>query len=85
MGIIGEWGEQHDPDLSTYWAPHDEPDHVCQQNVGARHGESSGRAFTKAFKNKKVMVRYAYESKDYAFGIYTGLLEPARRRGQWLC
>ena len=29
-----------------------------------------GDAFAKAFKNKKVMVRYAYEFKDYEFGIY---------------
>ena len=31
MGIIGEWGEHHDPDLSTYWAPHDEPEHVANR------------------------------------------------------
>ncbi len=29
-----------------------------------------GDAFTAAFKNKKVMVRYAYDFKDYEFGIY---------------
>ena len=34
------------------------------------HGKDPGDAFAKAFKNKKVMVRYAYEFKDYEFGIY---------------
>lgn len=29
-----------------------------------------GDAFTAAFKNKKVMVRYAYDFKDYEFGYY---------------
>ena len=29
MGIIGEWGEHHDPDLSTVYPPHDEPRHVA--------------------------------------------------------
>lgn len=70
MGIIGEWGEQHDPDLSTYWAPHDEPDHVANRTWIPGMEKVLGDAFTKVFKNKKVMVRYAYEFKDYAFGIY---------------
>lgn len=70
MGIIGEWGEHHDPDLSTYWAPHDEPDHVANRTWIPGMEKILGDAFTKAFKNKKVMVRYAYEFKDYEFGIY---------------
>lgn len=70
MGIIGEWGEHHDPDLSTYWAPHDEPDHVVNRTWIPGMEKVLGDAFTKAFKNKKVMVRYAYEFKDYEFGIY---------------
>lgn len=41
MGIIGEWGEHHDPDLSTYWPPHDEPDHVVNRTwipeIGRAH------------------------------------------------
>ena len=28
MGIIGEFGEHHDPDITTVWAPHDQPNHV---------------------------------------------------------
>lgn len=70
MGIIGEWGEHHDPDLSTYWPPHDEPEHVANRTWIPGMEKVLGDAFTKAFKNKKVMVRYAYEFKDYEFGIY---------------
>jgi len=70
MGIIGEWGEQHDPDLSTYWPPHDEPEHVVNRTWIPGMEKILGDAFTKAFKHKKVMVRYAYEFKDYTFGIY---------------
>lgn len=70
MGIIGEWGEHHDPDLSTYWPPHDEPKHVANRTWIPGMEKVLGDAFTKAFKNKKVMVRYAYEFKDYEFGIY---------------
>ncbi|MFZ4402081.1 MAG: DUF4832 domain-containing protein [Bacteroidales bacterium] len=70
MGIIGEWGEQHDPDLSTYWAPHDEPKHVLNRTWIPGMEKVLGDAFSKAFKYKKVMVRYAYEFKDYKFGIY---------------
>lgn len=70
MGIIGEWGEHHDPDLSTYWPPHDEPEHVANRTWIPGMEKVLGDAFAKAFKNKKVMVRYAYEFKDYEFGIY---------------
>lgn len=70
MGIIGEWGEQHDPDLSTYWPPHDEPKHVANRTWISGIQSVLGDAFTESFKNKKVMVRYAYEFKDYNFGIY---------------
>ncbi|HEY8397804.1 MAG TPA: DUF4832 domain-containing protein [Flavihumibacter sp.] len=70
MGIVGEWGEHHDPDLSTYWPPHDEPEHVENRTWVPGLEKVLGDAFTEAFKNKKVMVRYAYEFKDYEFGIY---------------
>ena len=53
MGIIGEWGEHHDPDLSTYWAPHDEPDHVVNRTWIPGMEKILGDAFAKAFKNKK--------------------------------
>lgn len=70
MGIVGEWGEHHDPDLSTYWPPHDEPEHVANRTWVPGLEKVLGDAFTRAFRNKKVMVRYAYEFKDYQFGIY---------------
>lgn len=70
MGIIGEWGEQHDPNISTYWLPHDEPAHVANRTYIPGMEKTLGDAFKSAFKNKKVMVRYAYEFKDYEFGIY---------------
>jgi len=70
MGIIGEWGEHHDPDISTFWPPHDEPKHLAGRTWIPGIEKTLGDAFTKAFKNKKVMVRYAYEFKDYEFGIY---------------
>ena len=70
MGIIGEWGEHHDPDLSTVYPPHDEPRHVAGRTWIPGMEQLLGDAFRDAFKNKKVMVRYAYEFKDYDFGIY---------------
>lgn len=70
MGIIGEFGEHHDPDITTVWAPHDQPNHVENRTWLPGIEKVLGDAFTKAFKNKKVMVRYAYEFKDYEFGIY---------------
>ncbi len=70
MGIIGEWGEHHDPNITTYWKPHTQPNHVENRTWIPGIEKVLGDAFTKAFKNKKVMVRYAYEFKDYDFGIY---------------
>ena len=70
MGIIGEWGEHHDPDITTVWAPHDQGFHVENRTWLPGIEKVLGDAFTAAFKNKKVMVRYAYEFKDYEFGIY---------------
>ncbi len=70
MGIIGEWGEHHDPDISTYWPPHDEPNHFENRTWLPGIEKTLGDSFTEAFKNKKVMVRYAYEFNDYQFGIY---------------
>lgn len=70
MGIIGEWGEHHDPSITTYWKPHDQEQHVANRTWIPGVEKTLGDAFTAAFKNKKVMVRYAYEFKDYDFGIY---------------
>ena len=70
MGIIGEWGEHHDPDLSTVFPPHDEPRHVDGRTWISGMQQVLGDAFRDAFRNKKVMVRYAYEFEDYDFGIY---------------
>ncbi len=70
MGIIGEWGEHHDPDISTVFPPHDEPEHVAGRTWMPGIEKVLGDAFSKAFRNKKVMVRYAYEFLDYDFGIY---------------
>ncbi|MCC8154053.1 MAG: DUF4832 domain-containing protein [Tannerellaceae bacterium] len=70
MGIIGEWGEHHDPNITAYWQPHDQPNHVENRTWIPGIEKTLGDAFTAAFKNKKVMVRYAYEFMDYEFGIY---------------
>ena len=70
MGIVGEWGEQHDPDITTIYAPHDEPVHFDNRTWIPGIEKVLGDAFAAAFKNKKVMVRYAYEFKDYTYGIY---------------
>ena len=70
MGIIGEWGEHHDPDITTYWPAHDQDYHVANRTWLPGIKETLGEAFTAAFKNKKVMVRYAYDFPEYEFGIY---------------
>lgn len=70
MGLIGEWGEHHDPDITTVYPPHDQPDHVANRTWVPGLEKVLGDAFKAAFKNKKVMVRYAYEFKDYENGIY---------------
>ena len=70
MGIIGEWGEQHDPNISTFWLPHTQPYHVANRTWVPGIEKVLGDAFKEAFKNKKVMVRYAYDFKDYEFGNY---------------
>ena len=54
MGIVGEWGEHHDPDLSTYWPPHDEPEHIYGRTWVDGLEKVLGDAFSKAFRNKKV-------------------------------
>ena len=68
MGIVGQWSEHHSPNISTYWPPHDFPEHI--ENVTWIPGieKTLGDAFSAAFKNKKVMVRYAYEFRDYKVG-----------------
>lgn len=70
MGIIGEWGEHHNPNVSTYWPPQDQPNHVANRTWIPGIEKTLGDAFREGFKNKKVMVRYAYDFKDYDFGIY---------------
>ncbi len=70
MGIIGEWGEHHDPNISTDWAPHTQPYHVANRTWIPGIEKTLGDAFKEAFKNKKVMIRYAYEFDDYDFGVY---------------
>ncbi len=70
MGLIGEWGEHHDPNITTYWLPHTQSFHVANRTWIPGIEKVLGDAFKAAFKNKKVMVRYAYEFEDYDFGIY---------------
>ncbi len=70
MGIIGCWGEQHDPNITTYWLPHTQDYHVANRTWIPGIEKTLGDAFTEAFPNKKVMVRYAYDFKDYEFGIF---------------
>ena len=71
MGLIGEWGEHHDPSIrGDMWAPHTQPNHVAGRTWIPGIEECLGDAFTEAFKNKKVMVRYAYDFQDYNFGYY---------------
>ena len=70
MGIIGQWGEQHSPSINTYWKPHTYDKHIANVTWIPGIEKTLGDAFTEAFKNKKVMVRYAYDFKDYEFGYY---------------
>lgn len=70
MGLIGEWGEHHDPNVTTVWLPHTQSFHVAGRTWIPGIEKTLGDAFKSAFKNKKVMVRYAYEFKDYEYGVY---------------
>lgn len=70
MGIVGCWGEHHDPDISTYWPPHTQEYHVANRTWIPGIEKTLGDAFTEAFQNKKVMVRYAYDFKEYDFGVF---------------
>jgi hypothetical protein len=70
MGIIGEWGEHHDPCITTKWRPVYQENHVANRTWVPGIEKVLGDAFSAAFKNKKVMVRYAYEFSDYKFGNY---------------
>lgn len=70
MGLIGEWGEHHDPNITTVWLPHTQSFHVENRTWIPGIEKTLGDAFKEAFKNKKVMVRYAYEFTDYEYGIY---------------
>lgn len=70
VGLIGEWGEHHDPCITDYWAPIFQKNHVAGRTWIPGIEKVLGDAFTEAFKNKKVMVRYAYDFQDYDFGYY---------------
>ena len=70
MGLIGEFGEQHCPNISTYWKPCLQTFHVENRTWIPGIEKTLGDAFKEAFKNKKVMVRYAYEFEDYEYGVY---------------
>ena len=70
MGLIGEFGEQHCPNISTYWKPCLQTFHQENRTWIPGIEETLGEAFKEAFKNKKVMVRYAYEFEDYEYGVY---------------
>lgn len=70
MGLIGEFGEHHDPCISTRWRPIFQDFHVENRTWIPGIEKVLGDAFRDAFKNKKVMVRYAYDFPDYQFGIY---------------
>lgn len=71
MAIVGEWGEHHDPDISTFWPPHEHAElgHIANRTWIPGIEKVLGDAFTENFKNKKVVVRYAYDFKEYNFGI----------------
>ncbi|OUN78958.1 DUF4832 domain-containing protein [Alistipes sp. An54] len=83
MGLIGEWGEHHDPNITTYWQPHSQSFHVANRTWIPGIEKVLGDAFKEAFKNKKVMIRYAYEFEDYDFGIYwdSWAIEEEEERG----
>lgn len=72
MGLIGEFGEQHCPNITTYWLPclSESTFHLENRTWIPGIEKTLGDAFKEAFKNKKVMVRYAYEFMDYEFGYY---------------
>jgi hypothetical protein len=61
MGIWGKWGEHHVWPLSIRGSG---------QRIPRELQTVLGDAFTEAFPDKKVMVRYAETFKDYAFGVY---------------
>ena len=70
MGIIGRWAEHHTPNITNYWPPNSGGPHVPHQTYIPGIDTVLGNAFTKAFKNKKVLVRYAYDFPDYTFGVH---------------
>lgn len=70
MGLIGEWGEHHDPSIRDFWKPHTQDHHVAGRTWIPGIEKTLGDAFTKYFKNKKVMVRCAYDFQNYDFGYY---------------
>ena len=70
MGLIGEFGEQHDPSIRDFWKPHTQDHHVAGRTWIPGIEKTLGDAFSTYFKHKKVMVRYAYDFQDYDFGYY---------------
>ncbi len=61
MGLWGRWGEHH------IW-PMKLPDGT--EHIPPKAQKWMGAAFTKAFLNKKVMIRYPETFLDYSFGYY---------------
>ena len=39
MAIVGEWGEHHDPDITTFWPPHEHAElgTYCQSDLDTGH------------------------------------------------
>jgi len=62
MGIVGQWGEQHDPSFGNF--EFDEPVRPVSFE------RSFAEAFEKSFPNKLVMYRYPRDFTGYPFGIY---------------
>lgn len=61
-GLIGQWGEQHDPGFGNFGF--DEP----MKPVGYEH--EFAEAFEKAFPDKLLMHRYPRDFEDFNFGLY---------------
>jgi hypothetical protein len=73
LRLVARLGECWDDDprvafvqmgLIGKWGEHHSPD------VTPEMQKLLGDAFTKAFKNRKVMVRHPWDFKEYAFGVY---------------
>ncbi|WP_210488026.1 DUF4832 domain-containing protein [Rufibacter aurantiacus] len=69
MGIIGQWAEHHTPSISDYWPTNSGEPHVPNKTWIPGIEKVLGDVFSASFKNKKILVRYAYDFKDYEFGL----------------